>query len=59
MSGGILRTLRDSAADFVAWRKETFGFELAPLPQSLQLPTAESVPKLGHQPAHAGSARIG
>ena len=59
MSGGIMRTLRDSAADFVAWRKETFGFELAPLPQSLQLPTAESVLEPGHQPAHARNARVG
>lgn len=43
MSGGITRVLRDSAADFAAWRKQAFGFELAPLPQSLQLPSAERV----------------
>jgi len=43
MSGGITRVLRDSAADFAARRKQTFGFELAPLPQSLQLPRAERV----------------
>ncbi len=28
--------------DFIALRKETFGFELAPLPQSLQLSAADS-----------------
>ena len=48
MSGGIMRVLRDSAHDFIAWRKETFGFELAPLPQSLQLPSAESALTPGH-----------
>jgi hypothetical protein len=34
MSSGIMRVLRDSAADFAAWRKQTFGFELAPLPRA-------------------------
>jgi hypothetical protein len=38
----ILRILRDSVADFIAWRNETFVFELAALPRSLQLDTAES-----------------
>ena len=42
MSGGIARILRDSTADYIAWRRQTFGFELAPLPRSLQLPVAES-----------------
>lgn len=41
MSGGIRRVLRDSAADFIAWRRELFGFELAPLPRSLPLSAAE------------------
>ena len=53
MSGGIMRIVRDRAADFIAWRKETFGFELAPLPPSLQLPAAESQITPRHQPAHA------
>lgn len=44
MSGGIARLLRDSVADDIAWREETFGFELAPLPRSLQLPNAEIQP---------------
>jgi hypothetical protein len=44
MSGGIARILRDSVADYIAWRKQTFGFELAPLPQSLQVPAAEIQP---------------
>ena len=44
MSGGIARILRDSVADYIAWRTETFGFELAPLPRSLQLPIAEAQP---------------
>ncbi len=43
MSGGITRIRRDGVADFSAWRKQTFGFELAPLPRSLQLPGAEGV----------------
>jgi hypothetical protein len=59
MSGGIVRVLRDSSADFAAWRKQTFGFELAPLPRSLLLPATESSLRPSHQPAHAVSARIG
>jgi len=46
MSGGIIRVLRDSAADFIAWRKETFGFEMAPLPRSLALRAPENQPTL-------------
>jgi hypothetical protein len=38
----ILRILRDSVVDFIAWRNETFVFELAALPRSLQLDAAES-----------------
>jgi hypothetical protein len=49
--GGIMRILRDRAADFIAWRKDLFGFELAPLPLSLQLPAAESA----LAPAHLSS----
>ena len=48
MSGGIMRVLRDCAADFVAWRKETFDFELAPLPRSLPSPAIEGVLEREH-----------
>ena len=41
MSGGILRVRRDSVKDFISLRRDWFGFELAPLPRSLQLPAAE------------------
>jgi len=43
MSGGVMRVARDRAADFLQLRRETFGFELAPLPQSLQLHAAETL----------------
>jgi hypothetical protein len=42
MSGGVKRVRRDGVKEWLALRKDTFGFELAPLPQSLQLPAAES-----------------
>jgi hypothetical protein len=42
MSGGVRRVRRDGVQDFISLRKETFGFELAPLPQSLQLSAADS-----------------
>lgn len=42
MSGGVARVRVDSMRDFISLRKETFGFELAPLPRSLQLSTADS-----------------
>ena len=32
----------DGVDDFLSLRREAYGFELAPLPQSLQLPTAET-----------------
>ena len=53
MSGGIRRILRDSVADFIAWRKELFGFELAPLPLSLQLSPAERQIAPHRQPAES------
>jgi hypothetical protein len=37
MSGGIGRVFRDGANDYIDLRRKRFGFELAPLPQSLQL----------------------
>ena len=41
MSGGVMRVRLDGVDDFLSLRKRTFGFELAPLPRSLQLPAAE------------------
>jgi radical SAM superfamily enzyme YgiQ (UPF0313 family) len=46
MSGGIMRVLRDRAADYLPWRRKMFDFELAPLPHSLQLSTTEIQLKL-------------
>jgi hypothetical protein len=48
MSGGIARILRDNVADYIAWRQEAFGFELAPLPRSLLLSAAENAIELEH-----------
>lgn len=42
MSGGMGRVRLDSVRDLLPLRRRTFGFELAPLPQSLQLPAVES-----------------
>ena len=43
MSGGVMRMRRDRVDDYLALRKEVFGFELVPLPRSLQLSAAESL----------------
>jgi hypothetical protein len=42
MSGGVARVRLHGVNDFISLRKETFGFELAPLPRSLQLSAADS-----------------
>jgi hypothetical protein len=42
MSGGIRRIRLDSSSDFLSLRKDTFGFDQAPLPSSLPLPVAEN-----------------
>jgi hypothetical protein len=42
MSGGIHRVRRGDAREFLELRERTFGFELAPLPRSLQLPVVET-----------------
>lgn len=55
MSGGVGRVRRDRVDDFLALRKETFGFTLAPLPRSLQLPAAESLIKPVRQSESARS----
>jgi hypothetical protein len=44
MSGGIKRVRLDGVDDYLLLRKEAYGFEFAPLPQSLQLPAAERKP---------------
>jgi hypothetical protein len=41
MSGGVKRKRLDHVNDFLHLRKHLFGFELAPLPQSLPLPQAD------------------
>jgi hypothetical protein len=45
MSGGIKRLRLDSVDDFLSLRKKAYDFELAPLPQSSQLPVAEGIPQ--------------
>ena len=42
MSGGVARVRLDGAKDLMALRRQTFGFDLAPLPRSLQLSAADS-----------------
>jgi Radical SAM superfamily len=43
MSGGVMRVRRDRVDDYLALRREAFGFELVPLPRSLQLSAADSL----------------
>lgn len=50
MSGGVHRVRRDGVRDFLALRRGTFGFELAPLPPSLPLSAAESRLNGGPEP---------
>ena len=38
MSGGVAHVRRDGAEDYISLRRETFGFELVPLPRSLPPP---------------------
>jgi hypothetical protein len=40
MSGGIKRVRLDGVDDFLSLRKQSYAFEFAPLPQSLQVPAA-------------------
>jgi radical SAM superfamily enzyme YgiQ (UPF0313 family) len=42
MSGGIIRVRLDHVSDYIELRKRVFGFEHAPLPQSLKLLATES-----------------
>jgi radical SAM superfamily enzyme YgiQ (UPF0313 family) len=41
MSGGVRRVRRDGVGHYLPLRRETFGFDLAPLPRSLPLPPDE------------------
>lgn len=50
MSGGVVRVRRDGVRDYLALRRGTFGFELAPLPPSLPLSAAESRLNGGPEP---------
>ena len=43
MSGGVARVRSDRVDDYLDLRRETFGFDLAPLPHSLQLSATEDV----------------
>jgi hypothetical protein len=57
MSGGVRRVRRDGVKEFLALRKETFGFELAPLPRSLPLSAPEG--RLNRGPAQGvGGVRV-
>jgi radical SAM superfamily enzyme YgiQ (UPF0313 family) len=42
MSGGVLPVRRDGVRDYLALRKQFFGFEMAPLPRSLALKPADA-----------------
>ena len=42
MSGGVIRVRVDSEADYIHFRRERFGFERVPLPQSLTLSKADA-----------------
>jgi radical SAM superfamily enzyme YgiQ (UPF0313 family) len=59
MSGGVRRVRLDSVKDYLPLRRRTFGFTLAPLPRSLQLPAAESLLQPSHPPARAIEAAVG
>ena len=41
MAGGVGRRRCDRAADYLALRRRTFGFDLAPLPGNLALAAAD------------------
>jgi hypothetical protein len=59
MSGGVRRVRLDRVHDYLALRQQTFGFSLAPLPRSLQLPATESLLPPGRQASAKGSATAG
>jgi hypothetical protein len=59
MSGGVRRVRRDRDRDYLSLRERTFGFRLAPLPRSLELPPAERLLQPGRQAPALGSVPIG
>ncbi len=59
MSGGVKRERLDTVNEWLGLRQETFGFELAPLPQSLQLPAGENVIVPGRKSATQAESAIG
>jgi len=59
MSGGVRRVRLDCVNDFLSRRKEAYGFELAPLPLSLQLPAAERLLQQGPQSTRAIESATG
>ena len=52
MSGGIIRVRRDGVNDYISLRRQTYGFDLAPLPESLPLLSAQVPIKPNGQPVH-------
>jgi hypothetical protein len=56
MSGGVRPVRVDHVSDLLPLRKRAFGFELAPLPRSLQLPAAERLLTPEHHSARAAAA---
>jgi len=56
MSGGVRRVRLDCVNDFLPLRRRTFGFTLAPLPRSLQLPVAERLLTPDRHSARAAAA---
>ncbi|MDB5307136.1 MAG: hypothetical protein JWO38_1338 [Gemmataceae bacterium] len=42
MSGAVVRVKRDGLREYIALRREAFGFELTSLPQSLQVSAGDS-----------------
>ena len=59
MSGGVRRVRLDRVNDFLSRRKEAYGFELAPLPLSLQLPPGERLLEQGPPPTRAIDSATG
>jgi hypothetical protein len=51
MSGGVMRVRRDGVQDYISLRRQAFGLELTPLPQSLPAPPAETLRNRGIKPA--------
>jgi hypothetical protein len=49
MSGGMRRVWLDRASDFGTLRSDTYGFDLAPLPESLQLHGEETTIQQAYQ----------